>query len=64
MKLTRQLIPEKRDLFIEIDCIVAEENVRTTDELFHERIAVALKALQSDHLRRLVVMIEALATQK
>ncbi|WP_409566173.1 helix-turn-helix domain-containing protein [Rhizobium leguminosarum] len=42
----------------------AEENVRTTDELFHERLAVALKALQSDDLRRLVVMIEALATQK
>ncbi|MGO7274673.1 helix-turn-helix domain-containing protein [Rhizobium ruizarguesonis] len=40
------------------------ENVRTTDELFQERIAAALKALQSDDLQRLLVMIEALAAAK
>ncbi|MBY3258705.1 helix-turn-helix transcriptional regulator [Rhizobium laguerreae] len=42
----------------------SEENVRTTDELFQERLAAALKALQNDDLQRLLVMIEALAAVK
>lgn len=44
----------------------SEENgkVRTVEEQFQDRIASALKALKSDDLQRLVVMIEALASTK
>ena len=43
--------------------VAATENtVRTVEEQFQDRIAVALKALKSDDLQRLVLMIEALAT--
>jgi transcriptional regulator with XRE-family HTH domain len=41
-----------------------EERVRTTEEVFQERISAALKALQEDDLGRLVIMIEALAAIK
>jgi hypothetical protein len=37
--------------------------VRTSEEIFQERIISALHALQSDDLQRLVVMIEALASE-
>ncbi|MEI3855671.1 MULTISPECIES: helix-turn-helix domain-containing protein [unclassified Ensifer] len=38
-----------------------DNKVRTVEEQFQDRIAVALKALKSEDLRRLVLMIEALA---
>jgi transcriptional regulator with XRE-family HTH domain len=40
------------------------EHVRTDDEIFQEKIAAALKALQHDDLKRLAIMIEALAVAK
>jgi transcriptional regulator with XRE-family HTH domain len=40
------------------------EQVRTTEELFQERIMAAIKALRSDDLQRVAIMIEALASAR
>lgn len=39
-----------------------ESKVRTVEEQFQDRIAVALKALKSEDLQRIALMIEALAS--
>lgn len=39
-------------------------NVRTVEEQFQERIAAALKSLQTDDLARVAVMVEALAVSR
>lgn len=38
-----------------------DEQVRTSEELFQERIVAAVQALRSDDLQRVAIMIEALA---
>lgn len=52
-------------LAITVDELVGStpsKDVRTTEEMFQERIASALQALRADDLQRLAVMIEALAS--
>ncbi|QRY70599.1 helix-turn-helix domain-containing protein (plasmid) [Ensifer sp. PDNC004] len=39
-----------------------DNTIRTIEEQFQDRITVALKALKSEDLQRLVLMIEALAS--
>lgn len=52
-------------LAITVDELVgstSNDGVRTSEEVFQERIASALQALRADDLQRLAVMIEALAS--
>lgn len=52
-------------LAITVDELVgstSNDAVRTSEEIFRERIASALQALRADDLQRLAVMIEALAS--
>ncbi|MFA7416648.1 MAG: helix-turn-helix transcriptional regulator [Rhizobium sp.] len=51
-------------LAVSVDELVGANEVhlaRTSEEIFQERIVAALRALRSDDLQRLAVMIEALA---
>jgi transcriptional regulator with XRE-family HTH domain len=41
-----------------------DEQVRTSEELFQERIVAAVQALRSDDLQRVAIMIEALASAR
>ena len=53
-------------LAVSVDELVGlgdENEVRTSDEIFQERIISALHALRGDDLQRLAVMIEALASE-
>jgi transcriptional regulator with XRE-family HTH domain len=54
-------------LSISVDELIGmtpEKDVKTTEEIFQERINSALRALKAEDLSRLAVMIEALASSR